>query len=319
VSLSEAKKHDEFVSQIKEHNEKEKAIERKRASLKKDIDVLLKEKHHQDVINLKFKNIDDKRKQKEDRLLLKEKTRKDIGSLNSKKAELGSKIASFADIEARHSLIRKDIDALLPQERFLESEKKSMEKEKEMILRFSAGLEKEISEKRKAKEKLSSISRMITWLDEFFISLMSSMEKHVMASIHTQFNELLQNWFDVLIEDETINIRVDEEFTPIIEQNGYETYIENLSGGEKTSVALAYRLALNKVVNDVISAIKTKDMIILDEPTDGFSSEQLDRMRDLLKELNMRQVIIVSHESKIESFVQNVIRIEKREHLSVVG
>ena len=147
---------------------------------------------------------------------------------------------------------------------------------------------------------------------------MSSMEKHVMVNIHSGFNELFRNWFDVLMEDETMNVRVDESFTPIIEQNGYETYIENLSGGEKTSVALSYRLSLNKVVNDIIAGIKTKDIIMLDEPTDGFSTEQLDKVRDVLEQLNMKQVIIVSHESKIESFVQNIIRVQKRDSVSAV-
>ena len=111
---------------------------------------------------------------------------------------------------------------------------------------------------------------------------------------------------------------MDEEFTPIIEQNGYETSFENLSGGERTSVALSYRLALNKVINDIVSGIKTKDIIILDEPTDGFSSEQLDKVRDVLEQLNMKQVIIVSHESKIESFVDNVIRVGKQENISSI-
>ena len=73
---------------------------------------------------------------------------------------------------------------------------------------------------------------------------------------------------------------------------------------------------MNKVINDIASGIKTKDIIILDEPTEGFSFEQLDKVRDVLEQLNMKQVIIVSHENKIESFVDNVIRIEKQEHVS---
>ena len=121
----------------------------------------------------------------------------------------------------------------------------------------------------------------------------------------------------MLIDDENIDVRVDEEFTPMIMQNNYDTDITNLSGGEKTSVALAYRLALNKVINDFISTIQTKDVIILDEPTDGFSGEQLDKMRVVLKELNIQQMIIVSHEPKIETFVNNIVRISKNEHSSV--
>ena len=59
-------------------------------------------------------------------------------------------------------------------------------------------------------------------------------------------------------------------------------------------------------------------LIILDEPTDGFSSQQLDKVRDVLEKLNLGQTIIVSHEQKIESFAQNVIRVSKREHVSYI-
>ena len=58
---------------------------------------------------------------------------------------------------------------------------------------------------------------------------------------------------------------------------------------------------------------------MLDEPTDGFSTEQLDKMREVLDELNMRQIIIVSHEQKIESFVDKVIRVQKDEHVSSIS
>ena len=92
----------------------------------------------------------------------------------------------------------------------------------------------------------------------------------------------------------------------------------NLSGGEKTSISLAYRLALNKVINDCIENIKTKDLLILDEPTDGFSSEQLDTLRDVLDIIKISQIIIVSHEPKIESYVNYVMRVQKIDHKSTI-
>ncbi|PIN71895.1 chromosome segregation protein SMC, partial [Candidatus Woesearchaeota archaeon CG10_big_fil_rev_8_21_14_0_10_47_5] len=84
-----------------------------------------------------------------------------------------------------------------------------------------------------------------------------------------------------------------------------------------TSCSLAYRLALNRVINNNL-ALNTRNFIALDEPTDGFSNQQLDRMRDVLDQLGLKQVIIVSHEQKIESFVESVIRIAKEEHVSRV-
>ncbi len=178
-------------------------------------------------------------------------------------------------------------------------------------------LENETLEFSRLKEKLEELAKLQNWVEDFFIKLMTTIEKHVMISIHREFNSLLKDWFSLLIED--VEISLDDEFSVNIVQNGFTTQIEDLSGGEKTSVALAYRLALNKVVNDLVPMVKTKDLIILDEPTDGFSSEQLDKVRDILRALDMRQTIIVSHETKMESYVENVIRIEKREGISQIA
>ena len=132
-----------------------------------------------------------------------------------------------------------------------------------------------------------------------------------MLELRHRFDPLFKEWFNLLIEDEMLNVRLDETFTPVIEQEGYEAEYEHLSGGESSSVALAYRLALNKVINTLVEEIKSDDIIILDEPTDGFSNDQLDKIRDVITELNIPQTIIVSHEPKVESYVENIIRIYK--------
>ena len=319
VSSRENKRYEELLEQIKNYKDEEFKLDKIKLELKKEIDSLMKEQNHFSILKIKLENLNEKTSQKEEKSELKEKIRREIGLLNTKKSELSQKIKIYSETEETYKIIRKEIDELLPQERFLELEKRKYETEKETTKRFIATLEKEINEKQKAREKLDYILQLSNWIDELFVNLMSTMEKHVMININSQFNELFKNWFDILLEDESIHVRVDEEFTPIIEQDGYETFIENLSGGEKTSAALSYRLALNKVINHIVADIKTKDIIMLDEPTDGFSAEQLDKVRDVLDKLNMKQVIIVSHESKIESFVDNVIRVQKQENVSVVG
>ena len=134
------------------------------------------------------------------------------------------------------------------------------------------------------------------------------MEKQVLLNVHAEFDSLFKQWFDVLMEDEFLNVRLDDTFSPVIEQNGYETLVSNLSGGERTAAALADRLALNKVVNELMSGIQTKDLSILDEPTEGFSSEQIAKVRDVLEQIGVKQTIIVSHETKIDFFVDSCIR-----------
>ena len=157
-----------------------------------------------------------------------------------------------------------------------------------------------------------------SWIDNDFISIMGSVERSIMLKVHHDFSNLFEKWFNTLVDTENLNVKLDEEFTPLIEQDGFKIDFECLSGGEKTAASLAYRLSLNQVINHVMGNLNTKDIIILDEPTDGFSEDQIDRMRNVLEELKLRQVIIVSHESKIESFVQHVIKLNKRNHVTEI-
>ena len=238
--------------------------------------------------------------------------------LSKEVSELNENIKSFGDIVQRYESFKEKFDIVLRKQREVELKEVSLLKEKEGVEKLLDKFNLDLSKLDLSKIEVEKINKNIHWLEEFFINLMDTIEKHVMLKIYREFNELFVDWFNVLLEDETINVRLDETFTPIVMQNGYETKLTDLSGGEKTSVALAYRLSLNKVINDFVTTIKTKDLIILDEPTDGFSTEQLDNVRNVLDQLNMKQIIIVSHESKIESYVDSVIRISKHEHVSKV-
>ncbi len=169
------------------------------------------------------------------------------------------------------------------------------------------------------KNKLLRKKEMYNWLEEYFLPLTFTIEKHIMTHIHRTFAEVFAEWFSILIDGEEVYATIDDSFSPVITQNGHEVAFTNLSGGERTSVALAYRLALNKVIHEVIQEVKTKELLILDEPTDGFSSEQLDKVREVLERMSLKQTIIVSHEAKIETFVSNVIRVRKEGHVSCVG
>lgn len=191
----------------------------------------------------------------------------------------------------------------------LQTEEKAIRKEEGKI-------KENLNKLNEDNRRLIRLQEIHHWLEDYFLNLTYTIEKQVMTNIHHHLNQLFQEWFSILIDDQNVYSKIDDSFTPIIEQNGYEIYFNNLSGGEKTSAALAYRLALNKVINDIISEINTKNILILDEPTDGFSSEQLDKIREVLDRLNLQQTIIVSHEPKIESFVDNVIRVGKEGHTS---
>jgi len=286
--------------------------------------------HEQELQLLNEKLIDDQKKL--EFFTKKELLKKQLTELNLNKKNLTKEILTI------NQQLENIINLLKNQEDYsekIESQKRSLEGssiiENQLTIKkteISTHLEnterelKEVEEKIKKfnewKSQLIRTKELYHWLENHFIKLTMAIEKQVMVNIHSLFNNCFQEWFSTLIEDENIFARIDDSFTPVIEQNGFEISFNNLSGGEKTSAALAYRLALNRVINDVVHEIKTKSLLILDEPTDGFSSEQLDKVRDVLERLNLQQTILVSHESKIESFVDNVIRIHKEDHRSVV-
>jgi exonuclease SbcC len=180
-------------------------------------------------------------------------------------------------------------------------------------------LKEELNKKQTWRENLKSLNEHKVWLDQYVAPTVENIEKHVMTSINQRFNDQFQRWFRILIDDPDMQVRINEEFTPIIEHEGYEQDYPALSGGERTSLALAYRLALNRIVQEV-SISGGSNLLILDEPTDGFSKEQVFKIRDILEELRFPQVILVSHERELEGFADHVFKIQKSDGISeIVG
>ncbi|MFA5141705.1 MAG: SMC family ATPase [Candidatus Woesearchaeota archaeon] len=293
--------------------------------LKKEIDNMkLKIKEWQNY-NLKLKEKDmflkktdalvmTKVKQSDQELELK----KELDSLEQTKKNYQERIDSFQGLEMRIKLAKEELDILKKNETTHLVRQASITKELQGNESQMKILKLEVDKKEKEKNEMARLEQMHNWIEQCFVPLTIAIERQIMVHVYQLFNELFKKWLNMLIEDDMLTVRLNQDFSPIIEQNGFDVYYEHLSGGEKTSIALAYRLALNKVVNDLYKSIGTHDLIILDEPTDGFSREHLDKLREVFDELNMKQLILVSHENKIESFVQHVIRINKNEHVSSI-
>ncbi|RLE44073.1 hypothetical protein DRJ16_02905, partial [Candidatus Woesearchaeota archaeon] len=324
-----SKEHkDEIVnrenSKIKILNEKIALLEKEVKDNEKIIEVL-----EQEISSIRVKHIEAEKRTKDFEMLkfletkiselkeLKENLLKKSLQLNEEIKNLYSEIDSKKELESEYKALKKEFELILDKEKRILAKFEAKKQERRFTESKINECEKMIREKKEKAELAKKLKRFSVWMKDFLMPLMEIIEQHIMAKAQQEVDLLFREWFNMLVEDEQLQARIDEDFTPVIEQNGYETNIEFLSGGERTAAALAYRLALNKVINDLM-VIKTKNIIILDEPTDGFSSEQLDKMRDVLEQLNAEQVIIVSHEKKIESFVDNIIRITKNEHRSEI-
>ncbi|MGI0022976.1 MAG: hypothetical protein ACRD9Q_08965, partial [Nitrososphaeraceae archaeon] len=175
---------------------------------------------------------------------------------------------------------------------------------------------KKITELEEKVDRIAFTDQIGLWLNQHFIPSLVQIESQVLVSVKDEFNKLFQKWFYLLIEAGDIDIEIDEFFTPIVNQSGYRLEVDSLSGGEKTSIALAYRLALNEIIRRML--MFDENLLILDEPTDGFSKEQLVQIQHVLEELTAAQVIIVSHEKELEGFVETIFRVAKESEKSQV-
>ena len=184
-------------------------------------------------------------------------------------------------------------------------------------LRDMDRLSEEVKRMQEALDESLRLGRYQTWLSSYFRPAVQLIENQTLTQAASRFNEHFRRFFTSLVDDPDMIVRVREDFTPVFEREGFEQDFEALSGGERTSMALAYRFALNCVARESISA--QPELLILDEPTDGFSKEQVYKMRGLLEELGSTQVILVSHEKELESMADHVFRVDKRNGSSYVS
>lgn len=320
---------DHKASIVKREQEKMDAAQAQEQSVKEHVQKIEGE------INLIRKQMDETRKVEQE-IALAELKRSQAQAISKRKEileknqfviidELAAQKKTLAESEekarsldtAQYDKARKEAESIVFAERNASIVHASILQKEEQMTKQLALLAKDIEQKERGKRQLEKTQNVHHWLTDYFVPLMEVMEKHVMAKIHHEFDALFQQWFSMLVED-LMTARLDESFTPVVQQNGYDMDISHLSGGERTACALAYRLALNKTINAVISSIRTKDLLILDEPTEGFSTEQLDKMRDVIAQLDLRQIIIVSHEQKVEGFADKVIRLEKTQSGTVI-
>lgn len=255
---------------------------------------------HQKTIEIKIKS---------DAFLL-DITSIEIKELQNKTEQIQAKIQIFSESQEIFDKAKQEaqkINEIFRQKEILMATKN---KELELLKIKLKELSDKIKDKEKIRNQINYLRGLQDWLQEKFITMINLTEKNVMIKLRNEFSNIFTEWFSMLVSD-SLSVRLNEDFTPVITNQDYEIDYAFLSGGERTAIALAYRLSLNKVLNSMLSQIKTKNIVILDEPTDGFSAEQIDKMRDIFEQLKAEQTILVSHEEKIESFVDHVIRIKK--------
>lgn len=216
--------------------------------------------------------------------------------------KLGYSEEEFSNVEERHKDIFGKVTALRAGIKEIEKnlrdwENMKLEKEKDI-----KRLEDDIS-------LLEKLQKLQEWLDKKFKPALEEIENKRMIVINEEFRVLFESWFHELLGESDYEATIDEYFEPRIRYEKYDMPISSLSGGERTSVALAYRLSLNTMVKRTLGL--ESNILILDEPTDGFSKDQLYKLKDVFDKMETDQIIIVTHEKELINIADRVYHVEK--------
>ena len=314
--LNNAKKEIDIVdNNIYGYDKRKNDLIEKINVVKNLIEKFEKQNKEMDLLKIKI----DSFKEKESRM---EEIQKQIVGLNEdvlmlqqQILRLNKEIKSYDKYDIIFNERTNDLKEAKDRENKASIRKAEISKEIEFLEEQIKELKERIEKKENMKNDTDKLKGLENWISGRFLEIVLFTEKQVMSTLKHEFSNLFSRWFSNLVS-ENLTARLEDDFSPIIEQNGFELDYQFLSGGERTAIALAYRLSLNQVINSILSNIKTNNLVILDEPTDGFSTQQLEKMREVLEQLDTEQLILVSHEQKMEDFVDNIIRIKKETGIS---
>jgi len=246
-------------------------------------------------LNNEFKNLDFRFKEitidyvnveKQESLLKREKANESI---------IYAKIQSITNINSRLKLE-------------LDERKSEFETEKETVLE----LEKSKESIERAKGVLETLNRLRNDI------------KNIREVIRNNFLEDFRQEFQRKFEEirkyeEEYTVDITKDYEPLaFTSEGEEVPIANLSGGEKTSVALAYRLALADLAAQV-SSINPSEVLILDEPTMGFDQDDIKALPSALRNIKtIPQILIVTHEEELKNAADFKYKVLKSSGLSQI-
>jgi len=302
-------------NKIEELEINRKEILEKLKEIKNKISINEKELTDLKILKMKYEGISQKEKLLKELEKENDSLKKDLALLDKHLETMNDSLFKISKFDNLFNEKEKELKESMKEEKIEEIKLAELRKEIEVYSKSIFELKEKVQKIEEVNKKLNYIIQLENWINKKFVPIVTFLEKNVMASLKKEFSRLFSDWFQTLVTDNFV-VRLTDDFTPIIEQQDYELDYAYLSGGERTAIALAYRLALNQVINSLMSKIKTRELVILDEPTDGFSDQQLDKMRGVLEQLKVKQLIIVSHEQKIEGFVEKVIRFKKEHGIS---
>jgi exonuclease SbcC len=152
--------------------------------------------------------------------------------------------------------------------------------------------------------------------------------RSIQPKLRSEFVKVLRNYIqqvlDGLVGEEApmLNLIIDETYTPYVKgETGVDREVSNLSGGERTLLAFAYRLGLGQLIMQSRTG-HGLSMLVLDEPTENLGSEDgsIERLAEAISRLKaIEQIIAVTHSEAFAAKGEHVVIVEKEAGVSKIS
>ena len=177
----------------------------------------------------------------------------------------------------------------------------------------------------RAQQKLERMEKIVKAVE--VIGAIRDAYRGIQPKLRGEFVKVLRNFvqqvLDSLVgEAPLLNVLIDETYTPYVKsESGVEREVSNLSGGERTLLAFAYRLGLGQLIMQSRTG-HGLSMLLLDEPTESLGSEDgsIERLAEAISRFKaIEQIIAVTHSEAFAGKADHVIILEKEAGISKIS
>ena len=271
--------------------------------------------------------IDNLREQEESAEKVLAETRRRVEEINVEISQLRAEIASV------HSQMRKfdvskiekaqrEHDIIFEEYAGLKSRAQSLEAQAVEISKRIDELKERLEAARKKVKRLDRVKRILEIAREIrqsYRSIQPKLRRDFILYLERTIQQILD---ELAGGDSSLQVRIDENYTPIVEgESGYRRNVQNLSGGERTMLAFAYRLGIAQLLMQWRTG-RGLQLLLLDEPTESLGREDgsINRLAESLSRLKtVEQIIAVTHSEEFADKADHVIWLNKKDNQSIVS
>jgi len=149
------------------------------------------------------------------------------------------------------------------------------------------------------KERLETVSEATAFIRDTLKEAAPRVARNYVYHVSLEANQM----FREITGNGERTLKWTEDYSIVLEEDGYERPFQSLSGGEQMSAALSVRLAILKQLSDIRIAF-------FDEPTTNMDAERRENFAEQISRIkHFDQLFVISHDDTFDNYVDNVLSI----------